>query len=289
MMAAFMHTNVPDDARLVEPFAVACHGRPAAEDADGPCARRSHEFKDGWPVSDCSRIGESAFTPRIWLNSRRPTRAQRSIGAPASEADRCDLARSCEIPHCKSKASRGLAARMKDTYIAVNGVTRTVARLLAAATLCVMLAGSTPAIADPTPATAASALDSACASGDAVQCNDLGVSYIHGYGVPADPQRAFRAFARACSTGSADGCSNLGALYESGVGVAENASQAAQMYERACNAGNALGCSNLGALYARGRGVERNVVQAQRLFLLACENGSAAGCNNLIQYSASRS
>lgn len=178
---------------------------------------------------------------------------------------------------------------MKHTYIAVHGVTRTVARLIAASMLSISIAGSAPAIASPTSAGAVSQLESACASGDAVQCNDLGVSYVHGSGMPADAQRAFRAFARACSGGSPDGCSNLGALYESGEGVTANLTQAAQMYERACRAGNALGCSNLGALYARGRGVERNVVQAQRLFLLACDNGSAAGCNNLMQYSAPHS
>ncbi len=177
---------------------------------------------------------------------------------------------------------------MKHTYIAVHGVARTVARLLAASMLCFAIAGSAPAIATPSSPGALSKLESACASGDAVQCNDLGVSYVHGSG-RADAQRAFGAFARACSGGSPDGCSNLGALYESGVGVAANLPLAAEMYERACNAGNALGCSNLGALYARGRGVARNVVQAQRLFLLACDNGSAAGCNNLMQYSAPHS
>jgi TPR repeat protein len=176
---------------------------------------------------------------------------------------------------------------MKPTYIAVDGVARTVARLIAASTLCFLIAGSAPAIATPSSPGALSKLESACASGDAVQCNDLGVSYVHGTG--ADAQRAFGAFARACSGGSPDGCSNLGALYENGVGVAANLTLAAEMYERACNAGNALGCSNLGALYARGRGVARNVVQAQRLFLLACDNGSAAGCNNVMRYSAPRS
>jgi TPR repeat protein len=128
-------------------------------------------------------------------------------------------------------------------------------------------------------------LQSGC-DDDAFQCNDLGVSYLRGYGVPVDLSLALRAFERSCEQGSPDGCANLGALYESGAAVPASLTEAARLYEQACTLGCALGCSNLGALYARGRGVNRDLSEARRLFTLACETGSAAGCNNQLQFPA---
>ncbi|MEY2936017.1 MAG: hypothetical protein RL033_6766 [Pseudomonadota bacterium] len=139
-------------------------------------------------------------------------------------------------------------------------------------------AGSSDRIAD------ARALQRGCESGDAVMCNDLGVSYLRGLGVTPDVGLARSAFERACRRGSPDGCGNLGALYESGAGVPASIARASRLYEQACTTGCALGCSNLGALYARGLGVARDLDEAQRLFELACETGSAAGCTNLLQF-----
>ena len=129
----------------------------------------------------------------------------------------------------------------------------------------------------------AAAFASNCEQGDAVGCNDLGVSYLHGDGVAADASRALQFFERSCREGSPDGCSNLGALYERGVGGEVKLSEAARLYEQACTGGAALCCSNLGALYARGLGVAQDTTEAQRLFGMACQGGSAAGCNNLMQ------
>ena len=133
------------------------------------------------------------------------------------------------------------------------------------------------------------ALEASCDRGDAVACNDLGVSYLRGYGLPVDLGLAVRAFERSCTNGSADGCGNLGALYESGSGVAPSSSAAASLYQQACDLGCALGCSNLGALYARGRGVDRDLDVARRLFTVACQTGSAAGCGNLLRLASPRS
>jgi TPR repeat protein len=145
----------------------------------------------------------------------------------------------------------------------------------------------------PAPAThpshdALRTLENACTGGDAVSCNDLGVSQLRGYGAPADVDAAARAFELSCRAGSPDGCGNLGALYESGAGVPADISEAARLYAHACGLGGALGCSNLGALYARGRGVERDLAEARRLFARACQTGSAAGCDNLLQLSEPR-
>lgn len=155
--------------------------------------------------------------------------------------------------------------------------------------LCAVWASSSRATPQPKSAGSSDAhgetllLQQGCQSGNGVMCNDLGVSFLHGVGAPADSSLALRAFERSCRLGSADGCGNLGALYEVGVAVAPSFAHASRLYERACDMGCALGCSNLGALYARGLGVSRDVEEAQRLFALACETGSAAGCNNLLQ------
>jgi TPR repeat protein len=120
-----------------------------------------------------------------------------------------------------------------------------------------------------------------CAQGDAVACNNLGVTYQLGYAVTPNAWAAFRAFELACQGGSPDGCNNQGALYERGEGTAQDLAEAVRLYERACTAGAALGCSNLGALRAQGKGVTRDDSEARRLFTLACQTGSAAGCSNL--------
>lgn len=126
-------------------------------------------------------------------------------------------------------------------------------------------------------------LERACTAGDAVSCNDLGVSRLRGYGGPADVHAAVRAFERSCAAGSPDGCGNLGALYESGTGVVTDTARATSLYADACALGGALACSNLGAIYARGRGVDPDLGEARRLFAYACEAGSAAGCYNLLR------
>jgi TPR repeat protein len=192
---------------------------------------------------------------------------------------------------------------MKNIDIAVNRAVRSFAHaylrpltLVSSVAAGVSLAWGSSSAATPTTIALAEsalaggvlALEASCDGGDAVACNDLGVSYLRGYGLPVDLGLALRAFERSCTNGSADGCGNLGALYESGTGVAPNSSAAASLYQQACDLGCALGCSNLGALYARGRGLERDLDAARSLFAVACENGSAAGCGNLLELSSPR-
>ena len=132
----------------------------------------------------------------------------------------------------------------------------------------------------PVQPSALSAVELACAGGDARACNDAGVAFEHGYSAPRDSRAAFRMFRRGCDCGSRDACNNLGALYEQGSGTAPDVAAAFNLYTQACTDGDALGCSNLGALYARGRGTARDDVRAWTLFERACLRGSAAGCRN---------
>jgi hypothetical protein len=132
-------------------------------------------------------------------------------------------------------------------------------------------------------AAAARLFQRACDLGNAAGCNNLGLAFERGQGVPQDYERAFTLFEQACGGGFAEGCNNQGALYEHGQGVAVNLGDAQRLYARACNHGSALGCSNLGVLYAEGRGVVADPAQAVQLFTEACNAGSSVGCNNLLE------
>jgi len=123
----------------------------------------------------------------------------------------------------------------------------------------------------------------ACDLGHAGGCNNLGLAFESGQGVPQDYARAFTLFEQACGGGFAEGCNNQGALYEHGQGVAVNLGDAQRLYAQACNHGSALGCSNLGVLYAEGRGVVADPAQAVQLFTEACSAGLSVGCNNLVE------
>jgi Sel1 repeat len=122
----------------------------------------------------------------------------------------------------------------------------------------------------------------ACDLGHAGGCNNLGLAFQSGQGVPQDYERSMEYFGRACSAGFAEGCNNQGALYEHGQGVPVNLGDAQRLYTQACRHGSGLGCSNLGVLYAQGRGVPANPAEAARLFREACSAGSSVGCNNIV-------
>jgi TPR repeat protein len=122
----------------------------------------------------------------------------------------------------------------------------------------------------------------ACQAGDGTACNDLGVSYLHGYGTTPRPGKALEQFERACRAGSPDGCNNQGAMLERARSAPRELERARELYRQACEKGSGLGCSNLGTLYAKGRGVPRDTAEARGLFERACQMGSATGCNNWI-------
>jgi TPR repeat protein len=226
------------------------------------------ELGQGRPAA-ADRASSKAANSAGFLQRRLGTR--RAVGLGMNHID-CTSTRSCFSRAFSSNPHRGAWF----SALAV-GVLSSFA-----------VAWGSPSRATAAPGASADVLAFAtnCDHGDAVSCNDLGVSKVHGYGVPADATAAVRAFERSCRGGSPDGCSNLGALYEHGVGVEGNLPEAARLYDQACNSGGALGCSNLGALYARGSGVARDTGEAQRLFQLSCETGSAMGCNNLSASSA---
>jgi hypothetical protein len=71
--------------------------------------------------------------------------------------------------------------------------------------------------------------------------NDLGVSYEHGYGVPADPKEAARWYQQAAEYGEPQAEANLGQLYFDGRGVPMDLVQAYKWLKLSTLQGNTFG------------------------------------------------
>ena len=81
-----------------------------------------------------------------------------------------------------------------------------------------------------------------CAADYTGGCNNMGVAYMAGRGVPADPSRAVELYRKACDAGDMIGCSNLGRCFETGRGVARNPERAAALLKQACAGGYDNAC-----------------------------------------------
>ena len=115
-------------------------------------------------------------------------------------------------------------------------------------------------------------------------CSDLfDIAYAidMGSGVKIDHAKAADLYATACDSGIAMACTDLGIDYHKGEGVAQNYARAAALYSKACNGGDASGCSNLGNLYRFGAGVEQDVEKAKQFLTKGCNLGNKWGCDQL--------
>jgi hypothetical protein len=124
-------------------------------------------------------------------------------------------------------------------------------------------------------------LEAACNAHNVKACNNLGLFYMNGSGVPQDYFRAMTIFTQTCDAGENAGCINLGDLYHEGKGVEKNDIRAVELFSKACDAGNSTGCTNLGNMYHFGSGVARDDSRALVLYTRACNAGDGQGCNNL--------
>ena len=85
---------------------------------------------------------------------------------------------------------------------------------------------------------------------------------------------------KACSLSDWD-CNDLGVRFANGDGIPKDLRRAATLYEKACERQNGLACSNLASAYWDGAGVERDRSHAVRLLRRGCELGSAGSCGSL--------
>lgn len=109
-------------------------------------------------------------------------------------------------------------------------------------------------------------------------CNNLGVAYEEGLGVPADPERSVRLFKRSCRQGHARGCANAGRLYREGApGLRPQPDLARRLLRSACQQRNALGCMHLGQMLEAAGAYEA----ARGRYQVGCEEGGFVSCHSL--------
>ncbi|MFO0663221.1 MAG: tetratricopeptide repeat protein [Polyangiaceae bacterium] len=120
----------------------------------------------------------------------------------------------------------------------------------------------------------------ACNDGDEVGCNDHGLVYLFGQGVPRDTSIAAKSLLKACSGGWKDACSNLGVMMLGGNGLNKDDAKAAALFKMSCDGNSAMGCSNLGYMLETGQGVRQDVPKAVKHYEQAC-NARDESCASL--------
>jgi TPR repeat protein len=108
----------------------------------------------------------------------------------------------------------------------------------------------------------------------------LGMCYLNGRGVNADPRQAVVWFKKAAAQGNYKQAEHeLGEIYNFGKGVRKSPPEAARWYKKAADSGFALSQYALGNMLNNGEGVPRNRTEGARLLTLAAEQGvDAAQC-----------
>ncbi|HMR80107.1 MAG TPA: hypothetical protein PKD61_33600, partial [Polyangiaceae bacterium] len=102
-----------------------------------------------------------------------------------------------------------------------------------------------PAAAKGTESSALAAYRRACDLGSARGCNDLGVAYLDGDGVPKNEGRAIPLLRRSCEMALPMGCANLAHALANGLGTEPDPGAAARHYSDACTGGVGWACGAL--------------------------------------------
>lgn len=108
---------------------------------------------------------------------------------------------------------------------------------------------------------------------------NLGMCYLHGYGIARDREQAFTCFQAAAEAGHPEAINNIGGFYRDGLVVAPDAAVATRWFRKSAEMENVYGQLNYALALQRGEGVERDAVQAVALFKTAAERGNAEAMN----------
>lgn len=118
-----------------------------------------------------------------------------------------------------------------------------------------------------------------CEAGDALACNNLGMSHFQGWGVEADRSKAAEAFEKACAGDDKDGCANLGGLYAGGLGgLVRDRAKALRLFSKGCRLGSPRGCWREATLRLKNGEKPKSV---EPLLRTACSEDVAAACEKL--------
>jgi len=121
----------------------------------------------------------------------------------------------------------------------------------------------------------------AAIQGEAIAQGNLGISYIQGYGVTQCYQQAEHWFRTSAMQDNTHAQINLAWMYETGLIGSPNPEQAFYWSHRAATLGDNTGQINVGLMYMRGHGVGQCYSQAAYWFRQAAETGCAIGREHL--------
>lgn len=113
----------------------------------------------------------------------------------------------------------------------------------------------------------------------AEQLNRQGLDYLTQH----RPAEAALAFREANSLGNMSATTNLGLMYLTGDGVKADPNQAARLLEQSANSGNAIAAENLARMYEFAIGVPRDTQQAIHWYERASLMGSTRGASALLR------
>lgn len=121
----------------------------------------------------------------------------------------------------------------------------------------------------------------AARAGDAAAKLALGLAYLEGEGVPADPTKAFMWIRRAAEAGLAAAQDQLAGLYYDGRGVPKDLAASVRWRRKAAEQGHAQAAFHLGAAYKLGSGVAEDQAEGARWLEVAAEGGHAKAQHQL--------
>jgi len=109
----------------------------------------------------------------------------------------------------------------------------------------------------------------------------IGLKYLDGQGIAADPVQAAKWLEKAAEAGQAVAQYRLGTMYERGQGVAANPALAAKWYQAAANLGNRKAMHNLAVSFAEGSTGKKDMAESARWFSKAAALGLSDSQFNL--------
>ena len=109
----------------------------------------------------------------------------------------------------------------------------------------------------------------------------IGLRYLDGQGIAADPVQALKWLQKAADAGQGVAQYRLGTMYERGQGITANPTLAAKWYLAAANQGNRKAMHNLAVSYAEGATGKKDMAESARWFSKAAALGLSDSQFNL--------